>query len=53
MRDQPHGVVVRFGILHFGGPGSWVRILGADLYHLSAMLRWRPTYEMEEYWHRC
>ena len=34
----PCGVVVKFGMLHFRGPGSRVWILGTDLHHSSAML---------------
>ena len=41
-RDWPRGVVVKYGMPCFGSPGSQVRILGVDLYHLSAMLWWRP-----------
>ena len=37
---QPCGLVVKFGVIHFGGLGSQVQILGVDLYHSSAML-WR------------
>ena len=29
---------LKFCTLHFGGPGSWVQILGTDLHRLSAML---------------
>ena len=36
----------------FGDPGSWVRILGADLLHLSAMLWRHLTYKIEEDWQR-
>ena len=35
---QPRGTAVKFGGLHFSGPGSWVQISGVDLHHLSAML---------------
>ena len=30
-RGQPHGIVVEFGMLGFGSPGSWVQIPGIDL----------------------
>ena len=53
LRGLAHGVVVKVGTLHFSGPGSWVRIPGVDLHHLSAMLRQQPTYKVEEDWHRC
>ena len=42
---------LKFSALHFGGPGLWVQILGTDLYHLSAILWWQPTYKIEEDWH--
>ena len=38
--DQPCGLVVKFGMLHFGNPGLYVWILGADLHHSSTMLWW-------------
>ena len=50
---QPHGVVVKFSTFQFGGPGSWVRIPGTDIHHLSVTLWWWPTYKVEEDWHRC
>ena len=31
IKGQPYGIVVKFGALCFGGLGSWVWILGADL----------------------
>ena len=49
----PGGVVVKSDMLHFGGPDSWVQILGMDLHLSSAMLWWRPTYKVEEDWQRC
>ena len=49
-RGRPHGVEAKFGTLYFGGLGSQVRILGADLHHLSAMLWWRPMHKVEEDW---
>ena len=45
--------VVKSSALHFSGPGLPVQFPGVDLYHLSAMLRWRPTYKIGEDWHRC
>ena len=50
---QPRGVVVKFSALCFGGLGSQVQVLGMGLRHLSAMLCQRPTYKVEEDWHRC
>ena len=50
---QPCGVVVKLGLLHFGSLGLQVWIPGVDLYRLSAMLWWQPTYKIEEDWHRC
>ena len=45
------GLVVKFGALHFGGPGSWVHIPGVDLQHSSAVMLWqRPIYNIEEDW---
>ena len=35
---RPRGIVAKFSVLHFGGPGLWVGILGMDLHHSSAML---------------
>ena len=43
-------LVVKFGMLHFCGLGSQVRIPGMDLHHSSAMLQPRPTYKTEEAW---
>ena len=40
---------LKFGVLHFGGPGSQVRIPVADLLHSSAMLWRHPTYKVEEH----
>ena len=48
MRAQPSGLVVKFSVFHFGGPGLWGRIPGADLPHLSAMQWQQPTYKIEE-----
>ena len=48
---QPYGMMVKFCALCFGGPGSWVRIPGADLHHLSAMLWQQPTYKIDGHWH--
>ena len=46
------GIVVKFSVLSFSSPGSWVQIPDVDLHHSSAML-WRcPTYKVEEDWHR-
>ena len=46
-----HGLVAKFGVLHFSGLGLF---LGMDLHHsLVAMLWQRPTYKIEEDWHRC
>ena len=39
----PHGLVVKFGMLCFGGQGSRVWILGTDLHHSSAML-WQASH---------
>ena len=32
-RGQPCGIVVKFGALCFGSPGSQVQFLGTDLHH--------------------
>ena len=32
--DRLHSVQVKFCKLRFGGPGSWVQILGMDLHQL-------------------
>ena len=44
---------LKFHMLCFSSPGSGVWMLGVDPHHSSAMLWWRPTYEIEEDWHRC
>lgn len=53
VRGQPHGLVVRFGVLCFSCLGLQVRIPGVDLHHSSAMLWWWPTYNVEEDWQKC
>ena len=47
------GEWLKFHALRFGGLGSWVQILGADLLHSPARLWWCPTHKIEEDWHRC
>ena len=48
---QPCGLMVKFGMLCFGGLGS---VPDVDLHYSSvAMLSWRPTYKLEEDWCRC
>ena len=49
-RGWPYGRVVKYDVLLFSSLGSWVPIAGADLYHLSAMLWWQPTYKIEKDW---
>ena len=44
---------LNFHELCFGGPDLWVRILGVDLLHTSAMLWRHPTYKVGEDWHGC
>ena len=44
---------LKFCAFHFGGPGSWVLILGTDMLHLLAMLWRHPTCKIEKNWHRC
>ena len=44
---------LKFSMLCFSGPGSWVGILGVDLLHSSAMLWGHPTYKVEEDRHGC
>ena len=45
---------LKFHVLLFSSPGSWVQIPGTDLLlHSPAMLWWHPTYKIEEDWHRC
>ena len=53
MGGQTCGVVVKFRVLHFSGPGLWVQIPDADLHYSSPMLWRHPTSEVEEDWHRC
>ena len=43
----PEAEWLKIHVLHFGGPVSQVRILGANLLH-SAMLWWQLTYKVEE-----
>ena len=44
---------LKFCMLHFSSPGSWVQIPRADLRHSSAILWSHPTYKIEEDQHRC
>ena len=44
---------LKFHMFHFNGPVLWGGLLGTDLLYPSAMLRWHPTYKIEEDWHRC
>ena len=44
---------LKLPVLHFGGPSWPVQIPSAALLHSSAMLRRRPTYNVEEDWCRC
>ena len=48
IRGWSHGLVVKFDVLHLGGLGSRVLILGKDLYHSSAILWQHVTYKIEE-----
>ena len=51
---QPCGIVVKFVRSASVAQRSRIQILGADLCTAhQAMLRWHPTYKMEEDWHRC
>ena len=43
----PVAKCLKFPVLCFGSPGSWVQILGADLLHSSAMLWRHPIYKVE------
>ena len=43
---------LKFCVLCFGGPGSWVWIPGMDLPLISHAWR-HPTYKIEEDWLRC
>ena len=36
LKGQPHGIVVKASVLHFGSLGSQVWILGGDLHYLSS-----------------
>ena len=50
----PGGVVVEFTCATWVAWGSQVQIPDMDLYTSSqAMLWWRPTYKIEEDWHKC
>ena len=46
------GKWLKFHVLHFGGPDSWVRIPGTDLLRSATLWR-RPMYKVEEDWHGC
>ena len=39
-KDQPMAEWLKFHVLHFSSPGSWVQILGMDLLHSFNMLWW-------------
>ena len=52
--DWPGGIVVKLVCSTLVAWGSWVQIPGVDLHAAhQAMLWWRPTYKIEEDWHRC
>ena len=52
--SQASDVVVKFAHFALVFWGLQVRILGMDLHTVhQAMLRWHPTYKVEEDWHRC
>ena len=45
---KPHGQVIKFCMLHFGGQSLF---LGVDLHHSSAAVLWQwPMYKIEEDW---
>ena len=46
---------LQFGVFHFGGPGSWVQIPGADLLHSSISHTMEASHikKVEEDWHKC
>ena len=47
-------VVVKFVRSALAAQGLQVQMLGTDLQTAHpAMLRWHPTYKIEEDWHRC
>ena len=50
LRGQPHDVMLKFGMVLFGGLDLWVWIPGADLHHSADMLWQLPTYKVEEDW---
>ena len=50
----PCGVMVKFVPSASSASGLRVWIPGTDLHTThQAMLWWRPTYKIEEDWHRC
>ena len=53
-QGRPHGIVVKFGVLRFSGPGSRVWFPGTFLHHSLAATVWQqPAYKVEDDWHRC
>ena len=53
-RGRPSSVVVKLTPSALATQSSQVRIPGVDLHTTyQAMLQWRPTYKIEEDWHRC
>ena len=53
-RGWPRGVVVKFTCSALVAQGLSVQIPSLDLHTVHrAVLWWRPTYRVEEDWHRC
>ena len=53
-QGRPGGIVVKSTHSASVAQGSWLRILGTDLYTAHhAVLWWHPTYKIEEDCHRC
>ena len=52
-RGQPRGIVVKFGVLHFGCLGSWVWIPGMDIHCSSSHAVSVTHIHIEEDRHRC
>ena len=54
MQGWPGGIVAKLTHSASAAQDLWVRIPGADLHTApEATLWWRPTYKIEEDWHRC
>ena len=51
---RPGGVMVKFTGSTLVAQGSLVQIPGTDLHTAQQAMLWlRPTYDIEEDWHRC